>query len=91
MVKCCVAAGCSNTNADGVSLFKFPNDKKLRALWIKQVRRFQAEWMCTEYSVLFCHVASTLVEQLYIPCRLVFMFLISLSLLRAELRTDVTT
>ena len=25
MVKRCVAAGCSNTNADGVSLYKFPN------------------------------------------------------------------
>ena len=47
-----VAAGCSNTNADGVSLFKFPKDEKLRALWIKQVRRFRAEWTCTEYSVL---------------------------------------
>ena len=52
MVKRCVAAGCSNTNADGVSLFKFPKDEKLRALWIKQVRRFRAEWTCTEYSVM---------------------------------------
>ena len=52
MVKRCVAAGCSNTNADGVSLFKFPKDEKLHALWIKQVSRFRAEWTCTEYSVL---------------------------------------
>lgn len=52
MVKRCVAAGCSNTNADGVSLFKFPKDDKLRALWIKQVQRFRAEWTCTAYSVL---------------------------------------
>lgn len=52
MVKRCVAAGCSNTNADGVSLFKFPKDEKLRAQWIKQVQRFRAEWTCTAYSVL---------------------------------------
>ena len=38
MVKRCVAAGCSNTNADGVSLFKFPKDEKLCAQWIKQVK-----------------------------------------------------
>ena len=52
MVKRCVAAGCSNTNADGVSLYKFPKDEALRSQWIKQVQRFRAEWTATSYSVL---------------------------------------
>ena len=29
IVKCCVTAGCSNTNNDGVSLFYFPQDLAL--------------------------------------------------------------
>ena len=29
MVKCCVAASCSNTYKDGVSLFQFPRDAVL--------------------------------------------------------------
>ena len=52
MVKRCVAAGCSNTNADGVSLYNFPKDEALRSQWIKQVQRFRAEWTATSYSVL---------------------------------------
>ena len=52
MVKRCVAAGCSNTNADGVSLYKFPKDDALRSQCIKQVQRFRAEWTATTYSVL---------------------------------------
>ena len=52
MVKRCVAAGCSNTNADGVSLYKFPKNEALRSQWIKQMQRFRAEWTATAYSVL---------------------------------------
>ena len=52
MVKRCVAAGCSNTNADDVSLFKFPRDQVLRNRWIKQVQRGRASWTATSYSVL---------------------------------------
>ena len=52
MVKRCVAAGCSNTNADGVSLYNFLKDEALRSQWIKQVQRFRAEWTATSYSVL---------------------------------------
>ena len=39
MGKRCVAAGCSNMNGDGVSLFRFPRDPALRAQWNKQVQR----------------------------------------------------
>ena len=37
MGKRCVAAGCSNTNADGVSLFRFPRNQSLRQQWNKQL------------------------------------------------------
>ena len=39
MVNRCVTAGCSNTHRDGVSLFKFPSDPKLREKWTKQVKK----------------------------------------------------
>ena len=38
MVKRCVAAGCSNTHSDGVSLFHFPRDPSLRLQWTRQVQ-----------------------------------------------------
>ena len=56
MVKTCVAAGCSNTNKDGVSLHKFPQDRAqdrtLRKKWIDQVKRHRDKWEPTDYSVL---------------------------------------
>ena len=53
MVKRCIAVGCSNTNADGVSLFRFPRDPSLHTKWNKQVQRTCADWKdATEYSVL---------------------------------------
>ena len=53
MVKRCIAAGCSNTYADGISLFSFPRDPSLRAQWNKQVQRTRADWRdATNYSVL---------------------------------------
>ena len=52
MGKRCVAAGCSNTNADGVSLFCFPRNQSLRQQWNKQVQRTRADWKdATKYSV----------------------------------------
>ena len=51
MVKTCVAAGCSNTNKDGVSLHKFHQDRTLR----KKVDRSSEEaprQVGTNYSVL---------------------------------------
>ena len=44
MVKCCVAAGCSNTYSNNVSLFKFPKDPVLRRKWVKNVQRTRAQW-----------------------------------------------
>ena len=53
MVKRCVAAGCSNTYSDKVSLYKFPKDPVLREQWVKQVQRTRAKWSGpSEYSVL---------------------------------------
>lgn len=52
MVKTCVAAGCNNTNKDGVSLHKFPRDSVLRKKWVDQVKRHRDKWVPTEYSVL---------------------------------------
>ena len=44
MVKCCIAAGCSNTYGHNVNLFNFPRDPTLRDRWTKQVRRTRTEW-----------------------------------------------
>ena len=53
MFKRCIAAGCSNTHADGVSLFSFPRNLSLRARWNKQLQRARADWRdATDYSVL---------------------------------------
>ena len=52
MVKCCMAAICSNTNVDGVSLFIFLKDPSLHTPCIKSVQRYRAEWTNTAYSVL---------------------------------------
>ena len=52
MVNRCVAAGCSNTPSDLVSLFKFPNDATLRRKWEKQVQRTRAQWKATDHSYL---------------------------------------
>ena len=55
MGKRCIASGCSNTNSDGVSLFRFSRDPSLRKKWNKQVQRTCANWKdATEYSVLWC-------------------------------------
>ena len=52
MVKRCVAAGCSSTNRDGISLFGFPKDSSLRKKWADQVRRTRDKWEPTDHSVL---------------------------------------
>ena len=53
MVKRCVAAGCSNTYSENVSLFKFPKDPVLQRKWVKQVQRTRAQWSGpSEHSVL---------------------------------------
>lgn len=52
MVQRCVAAGCSSTHSDGVSLFKFPKDAALRRQWTKQVQRTRAHWSPSDRSVI---------------------------------------
>ena len=52
MVNRCVAAGCSNTPSDSVSLFRFPKDHIVRNQWEKQVQRTRAKWKATEHSFL---------------------------------------
>ena len=44
MPKRCVAANCSNTITDGVSLFRFPRDAARRRQWVLQVKRTRARW-----------------------------------------------
>ena len=53
MVKRCIAAGCSNTKSDGISLFQFPRAPALRAQWTKEVQRTRADLQGpSDYSVL---------------------------------------
>ena len=53
MVKRCIAAGCSNTHSDGVSLFHFPRDPSLRLQWTRQVQRTRDGWKGpSDYSVV---------------------------------------
>lgn len=40
----CVAAGCSNTYQDGVSMHRFPTDPKYRKIWTAKVRLTRAKW-----------------------------------------------
>ena len=56
MVKRCVAAACSKTYADNVSLFKFPRDHVLKRQWTKPVQRTRAKWSGPSgHSVLCSH------------------------------------
>ena len=52
MVYKCVAAGCSNSTSDKVTIFKFPSDPVLRSKWEKQVQRTCADWKATKHSHL---------------------------------------
>ena len=53
MVNRCVAAGCSNTPSDCVSLLKLSSDGIVRCIWEKQVQRTVAQWKATEHSPFF--------------------------------------
>ena len=53
MVKRCIAAGCCNTNGDGISLHKFPSDGLIRKQWTKQVQKIRPKWSGpSDFSVL---------------------------------------
>ena len=51
MGSCCVAAGCSNTHSDSISMHKFPKDSELRWKWEKQVQRTRERWSATDTTV----------------------------------------
>ena len=44
MVKRCVAANCSKTHQDGVSLHVFPPDPSLQLEWTRQVQRTRSDF-----------------------------------------------
>ena len=52
MVKRCVVGGCSNTNQEEVSLFKFPRDANIRKQWAKQIQRTRENWEPSDHSVV---------------------------------------
>ena len=52
MVQRCVAAGCSSTHKEGVSLYSFPKDAGLRKKRAEQVKRTRDKWEPTEHSRL---------------------------------------
>ena len=54
MVNRCCVGGCSCTYADGVSLFKFPQDDLLFNEWVKQVRRTRVKWAGPDKYSLVC-------------------------------------
>jgi hypothetical protein len=56
MGKKCVVAGCSNTHKEGVNLFKFPSDKRLKRLWIKQVQTTRAHWKAPTSNSVICSI-----------------------------------
>ena len=61
----CVAAGCSNTTKDGVSLHWFPSDPKYRHIWTTKVKLTRAKWSGpTEHSFLcIAHFEQTCFER----------------------------
>ncbi len=66
----CVAAGCNNSNQDGVSLHKFPSNSALMKKWVDQVKRHRDKWEPTAYSVLCsqhfepsCFMADSILSQ----------------------------
>ena len=48
-----MAAGCSNTPSDRVSLLKLPSHAVLRRIWGKQVQRTLAQWNANKHSPFF--------------------------------------
>ena len=56
----CVAAGCSNTTKDGVSLHRFLSDPKYTRIWTTKVKLTRAKWSGpTETLILIAHFEQT--------------------------------
>ena len=49
-----MAAGCSKTHSDGVSLFKFPREEARRQEWVRQVKRTRDKWNGPSDSSVLC-------------------------------------
>ena len=68
MGKKCIAYGCSKKHSNGVSLFLFPTDAKLKQEWIKQVQRTRDYWstptanscLCSDHFTEDCFEPSSL-------------------------------
>ncbi len=59
VVKTCVAAGCSNTNKDGVSIHSFPGDPALKKKLVDQVKRHMQGQVGSPQNIL-CSVLALL-------------------------------
>ena len=55
IMPCCAAVNCSNRHEEGFRLFRFPNNKTRRDLWIAKLKR--DNWKPTSCSAL-CEVNS---------------------------------
>ena len=53
MMNRCMAAGCSNTPSDRMSLLKLPSDGVLWRTWEKHVQHTLAQWKATKHSPFF--------------------------------------
>ena len=49
-----MAAGCSNTHSQGVSLFTFPREVKLKKQWIREVKKTRDKWQGPSESSVLC-------------------------------------
>ena len=62
---------CTNTQKKGVSLFKFPEDSKLKKAWTQQVQHTRDKWkgpsaysaVCSEHFTENCFEVSSLVSK----------------------------
>ena len=61
----CIAAGCSNTSKDGVSLHFFPRDPNLRKIWAAKIKLTRGNWAGPSDSSVVCsaHFADDDFEQ----------------------------
>ena len=78
MGRYCIVWGCSNTNKNGVSLFQFPKEMKLRKVWTTQVKKTRAKWkgptansaVCSEHFTADCFdITSATAEKLDIKMK----------------------
>ena len=67
----CTAYGCTNSHKKGYTVFKFPEDAKLRRVWILQVQRTRDKWrgptqnsgVCSEHFTEDCYEPISVVSK----------------------------